>query len=79
MKITVGRIRELLREDVTAGGQNLGQLLDSLTTTFAAKMKAQFPAAEQAIQQETNELKVQLTATIKAAATKVKMAAGQHS
>lgn len=78
MKTTVGKIRKLIKEDV-AGGQNLGQLLDSLTTTFATKMKAQFPSAEQAIQQETNELKVQLTATIKAAATKVKMAAGQHS
>lgn len=84
MKTTVGRIRKLVKEDIataapTGGGQNLGQILDSLATTFAAKMKVQFPSADQAIQQEANELKTQLTAIIRSAAAKVKMAAWKPS
>ena len=77
MKIQVRDLKRLLHEQLLLedGGQNLGQLLDSMAQQFSAKMSQQYPQAGDAIQREAAELKTQLTATIKAAAAKVKMAA----
>ena len=50
-----------------------------MATQFAAKLRASYPQAEDAIQQEANDLKVQLTAQIKTSAAKIKMAAGKPS
>ncbi len=79
MKIRVRDLKRVLYEQllVEDGGQNLGQLLDSMAQQFSAKMSQQYPQAGDVIQREASELKTQLTATIKAAAAKVKMAASQ--
>lgn len=84
MKIKLGRLRRLVTEEnVAAAGPspgNLGRLLDDVARQFAAKMSSAYPGADDLIQQEANELKVAITATIKASAAKVKMsAAGKAS
>jgi hypothetical protein len=86
MKIRLKTLKRILREEAIAppaagggGSGGLGKLLDDLSTQFAAKMRATYPQAEEAIQQEANDLKVQLTAQIKASAAKIKMSAGKPS
>ncbi len=86
MKIKLGTLKRIINEENVAspamspqggsGGGGLGKLLDDMSAQFAAKMKAQYPGADDAIQKEANDLKMQLTAQIKAAAAKVKMSAG---
>ena len=85
MKIRLSVLKRIIKEEAiepalpAGGGQNLGKLLDDVSMQFASKMKAQFPGADDVIQKEANDLKVQLTAQIKAAAAKVKMSAAKPS
>ena len=76
-KIKLAVLRRLVKEELTAQpqGAGLGKLVDDISKVFAVKMKETFPTAEEAIQKESNDLKMQLTAMIKAAAAKVKMSA----
>lgn len=80
MRSKVKHIRRLVKEELAAAqpaqqGGGLGKLIDDISKVFATKMKESFPAADDAIQKESNDLKTQLTAIIKAAAAKVKMSA----
>ena len=81
MKIRIRTLRRVLREQLLAeeGGTSLGKLLDDMAGQFTSKMSQQYPQAGDVIQREASELKTQLTATIKAAAAKVKMAVSQPS
>ena len=86
MKIRLKTLKRILKEEAISppaagggGSGGLSKLLDDMATQFAAKMRATYPQAEEAIQQEANDLKVQLTAQIKASAAKIKMAAGKPS
>ena len=82
MKIRLSELKRYLRESFLdedgppGGGQNLGQLLDAMTSQFTAKMQSQYPNAGDVITREAGELKVAMVATIKASAAKVKTAAG---
>ena len=77
MKIKLKILKRIIKEEAIAppAGGGLNKLLDDVATQFAAKMRATYPQAEDTIQQESNDLKVQLTAQIKASAAKIKMSA----
>ena len=82
MKIKLGILKRIIKEEAIApagGGSSLSKLLDDVTQQFAHKMKAQYPGADDLVQQEANELKMQITAQIKASAAKVKMSVGKVS
>lgn len=86
MKIRLSALKRYLRENLLAedgptptSRQNLGQLLDAMSAQFTEKMQSTYPHAGDVITREASELKTQLTATIKAAAAKVKMAAGGNT
>lgn len=77
-KQTLKKLRAFIKEELVAQpaqGGGLGKLIDDISKVFASKMKETFPAADESIQKEANDLKMQLTAIIKAAAAKVKMSA----
>lgn len=76
MRSKVKHIRRLVKEELAAQpaqGGGLGKLIDDMSKVFATKMKESFPGADEAIQKESNDLKMQVTALIKASAAKVKM------
>lgn len=81
MQIKLGELKRLIRETATpapqgGGGTSLGKLLDDMVGQFVVKMTAQYPNADELVHKEANDLKMQLTAQIKAAAAKLKMSAG---
>jgi hypothetical protein len=74
-KVTIKSLRLLIKEELattTVQSQGVGKLLDDLVNKFAIKMKEQHPGADELIQKEAQDLKMQLTAQIKASAAKVK-------